>query len=230
LLLEHEFFPDTHTYKVRGNYVFSVSDILSLNGMRLMQGVPPEVLEWASQRGRMVHELVQAYEEDRELPEVTDEAYERFQFYLRWKGETGFTVCGPCERSIVYEHEGTGILVGGTPDLIGLIGSQLYVIDLKTSFRQSGKAKDMKILEWRAQTEGYRNGLEQDEEGWSKWGETSMHRMIVHLHPDCGIEVRGGPRKGYEEYPFHQDDSNLWHSMVTVAAAKLGAGHKVPGR
>jgi hypothetical protein len=194
--------------------------------------VPDEILEKAAQRGQMVHEVIQCYEEKVKLPPRTADAQERVKAYLRWKDKTGFIVCGPMERSIVYEHLGTGCLVGGTPDLIGRIGNDIWVVDLKTCFRQSGKAKQMKTLEWRLQTQSYFEALQEDEPLWRSLGKSAnqMKRAVLHLHPDCGIEKRGEERLGYEWNVFEQDDTDNWASAVRLAALKLANGHKRPDR
>lgn len=230
MLVPHEFNAEKHLYLVEKQFVLSTSAVLSLNGLGLYQGVPDSVMANAKRRGQELHAAVCAYEEDRQLPEMGEEAYERFLAYLRWKEDAGFQVCGPCERPIVYEHEGTGFLIGGTPDLIGTINGVLYVVDLKTCFRQSGKAQQQKTFEWRLQTQSYTEGLAQDDVMWETWGPQVMRRAIVHLHPDCGIVQRGEARLGYEQYLFTNDDADVWHAAVVMAQYKIANGHKLPDR
>ena len=200
-----------------------------MNGLRLFDGVPSEAVHHAKERGRMVHEVIQCIEMKVSLPPRTKEAQERVAAYLRFKQATGFEVCGPIERSLVYEHHATNMLIGGTPDMIGRIGSEVFVVDLKTCFRQSGKSKMMKTFEWRLQTQGYLEALQEDEELWTKLGK-QMKRAVLHLHPEAGIVSRGGPRLGYEFFPFESDDTDVWSAAVQMATAKLSNGHKVPDR
>lgn len=232
MLIPHTFSREGHAYRVRGQYVLSTSDILSLNGLCLFEGVPEETLVRASKRGQMVHETIQCLEEKVKLPPRTPEAQERVKSYLRWKDKTGFKICGPMERSLVYEHLGTESLVGGTPDLIGRIGNDIWVVDLKTCFRQSGQAKKMKTFEWRLQTQSYFEALQEDEPLWKSLGKAAnqMKRAVLHLHPDCGIEKRGEARLGYEWNPFEGDDTSAWDAAVRMATLKLGNGHKRPDR
>jgi hypothetical protein len=201
-----------------------------LNGLCLFDGVPAETVHHASDRGRMVHEVIQCIEEGVKLPGRTKEAQERVVSYLRWKEKTGFQVCGPMERSMVYEHHATNMLIGGTPDMIGRIGNQVWVVDLKTCFRQSGKAKMMKTFEWRLQTQSYLEALQEDDALWATLGEGPMKRAVLHLHPDCGISVRGGDRLGYEWNPFEMDDTLSWDAAVWMASLKIANGYKVPER
>lgn len=229
-LIPHTFDHERHIYQVPGEFVMATSDVLTLNGLCLFQGVPPSVLERASNRGTELHAAVCAYEEGKQIPPMVDEAYERFMAYLRWSEAVGFRCAGPCERPIVYQHEGTDQLIGATPDLMGFIGDDLYLVDLKTCFRQSGQAKKQKLFEWRLQTQSYKEGLLQDEELWETWGPCEMKRMVLHLHPDCGIVERGGKRLGWEQHLFPWDDSDLWNAAVLMAAAKLAHGHKWPER
>jgi hypothetical protein len=140
------------------------------------------------------------------------------------------------ERSFVYEHHATECLVGGTPDVPGIINDELWVVDLKTCFRQSGKAKMMKVFEWRLQTQSYLEAYQQDEEFWATMAQKypkvkkQMKRAVLHLHPDCGITTRGGERLGYEWNPFEQDDTLNWDAAVRMASLKIANGHKVPDR
>lgn len=231
-LIAHTFTREGHAYRVNGGYVLSTSDILTLNGLCLFEGVPAETLALASLRGQMVHEAVQCFEIQVELPKlprsVADDVRVRFAAYKRWKEKVGFEVCGPIERSIVYQHHGTDMLVGGTPDIIGKVNGEVFVVDLKTCARQSGKAKQMKMFEWRLQTQSYLEGLAEDEQLWKTID--GMKRGVLHLHPQCGIEVRGGERLGYEWNEFNQDDSAVWSAAVAMAQAKLSAGHPSPTR
>lgn len=229
MLIPHTFTRQGHAYRVRGNYVLSTSDILSMNGLCLFDGVPSEAVHHAKERGRMVHEVIQCIEMKVSLPPRTKEAQERVAAYLRFKQATGFEVCGPIERSLVYEHHATNMLIGGTPDMIGRIGSEVFVVDLKTCFRQSGKSKMMKTFEWRLQTQGYLEALQEDEELWTKLGK-QMKRAVLHLHPECGITVRGGARLGYEWIPFEMDDTEAWNAAVKMASLKIANGYKVPDR
>jgi hypothetical protein len=230
MLIPHTFTRQGHAYRVKGNYVLSTSDVLSLNGLCLFEGVPAETIAAASERGRMVHEVIQCIEEKVKLPGRTKEAQERVVAYLRWKEKVGFEVCGPLERSLVYEHHATNMLIGGTPDMIGRIGNEIWVVDLKTCFRQSGKAKMMKVFEWRLQTQSYLEALQEDEELWKRLGKVQMQRAVLHLHPECGITVRSGERLGYEWNPFEQDDTLAWDAAVRMASLKIANGHKVPDR
>jgi hypothetical protein len=234
MLIPHTFTREGHAYRVQGNYVLSTSDILSLNGLCLFDGVPDSIVAHASERGRMVHETIQCIEEKVKLPPRTREAQERVAAYLRFKQATGFEVCGPIERSMVYEHHATEMLVGATPDLIGRIGDEVFVTDLKTCFRQSGKAKIMKAFEWRLQTESYLECLQEDEELWKKLiamtKRKQVKRAVLHLHPECGITVRGGERLGYEWIPFEMDDTFSWDAAVRMASLKISNGYKIPDR
>jgi len=178
----------------------------------------------------MVHEVIQCIEMKVKLPPRTKEAQERVAAYLRFKQKTGFEVCGPIERSLVYEHHATDMLIGGTPDMVGRIGNDVWVVDLKTCFRQSGKSKMMKTFEWRLQTQSYLEALQEDDELWRNLGKKQMKRAVLHLHPECGITVRGGERLGYEWNPFEQDDTLSWDAAVRMASLKIANGYKVPDR
>ena len=87
----------------------------------------------------------------------------------------------------------------------------------------------MKTFEWRLQTQSYLEALQEDEELWTKLGK-QMKRAVLHLHPECGITVRGGARLGYEWMPFEMDDTEAWNAAVKMASLKIQNGYKVPDR
>lgn len=229
-MIPHTLDKKTHTYKVEGHFVWSVSDIISINGLSDYRSVPEAVLKKASERGDTLHQAVWDYEEKGESPDLDEHTSRYFRGYVRLRDEYDLQIVGPHERSIVYQHEGTDILIGGTPDLICLLRGELYVADLKSCFRQSGKAKAQKLLAWRLQTQGYWEALQTDQALWGQFKGQQMLRGVIHVHPDCGIETRGAERLGYEFHDFPMDDSLLWDGAIRMAQAKLSNGFEMERR
>lgn len=215
-LVPHTMDREAHVYRVPGHYVHSTSDILELSGLVDFHSIPKKRLDIASERGTTVHRAIEAYETGAAL-ELDGDIHERFTSFLRFREHADFQPVGPMERSIVYEHEGTGILIGGTPDVVAIVYGQLHVCDFKTSHRTSGKRKEQQHLAWRLQLESYREGLLQDEELWKRLPKMPMHRGVAHFHPKCGIVERGKPRLGYEWNPYKSDDALLWDWCVRAA-------------
>jgi hypothetical protein len=234
MLVPHTFDAEKHLYLVPERFTLSTTTVLKLNGLGIPPAViPNQTLDNAKMRGKQLDAAIQAYEEDRAIPEMGEEAYGCFMSYLRWKEDVGFRVCGPIQKSMVYQHEGTDFLVGMTPDIIGTIGNDsdsIWIVDTKACFRQSGKAQMQKAFDWRLQLQGYSEGLAQADELWETWGPRVIRKMVLHLNEECGIVKRGAPRTGYEQYVFPGDDSELWHAALVMAMAKLANGHKLPDR
>jgi len=123
------FDPATHTYRLGSRVLPHVTGVIK--PLEDYAGVPPSVLEWASERGRMVHEACQFLDED-DLdessldPEIAPyvEAYRRFLEEVRpeW-----YAIEQPV-HSDRYGYAGTLDRVGY---LTGLKRSPRAVVDLK---------------------------------------------------------------------------------------------------
>ena len=178
MLIDHTFDQEKHLYLVPKQFVMSTSAVIALNGLSDYGPVPKVVLGEASERGTEFHALIHALEMH-EPREVSDDMKPFLEGYLNFKAAFGFKRFGSMERSCVYQHPGTEILIGGTPDMTGFIDKQLYVIDLKTNYPAYGCAKQQKRLAWRLQTQSYAEILEADDV-------PNVKRAVVHCHPECG--------------------------------------------
>ena len=140
------FDPDTHVYLVDGQEVPSVTAILEPLH-RSYSKVNPAVLEYAANRGRAVHEALEAYDLTGELegyPEI--EGYLRA--YLEWQSIYRPVWIGV--EQIVY-HDYAGYI--GTLDRIGYLnGTEFAVVDIKTS-----QATKEALVSACLQTEAYAN-------------------------------------------------------------------------
>lgn len=121
------FDPDSHLYLVDGVAVPSVTEILSPLH-RSYGKVNPSVLEYAANRGKAVHEALEAYDLGGEL-EATPETAPYIQAYLDWVQVYKPTWTGV--EQIVFCEEGWYC---GTFDRMGYLNDgKLAIVDIKTS-------------------------------------------------------------------------------------------------
>lgn len=231
MLIEHTFDHKNHLYLVEGEFVLSTSSVIEMNGMRDMGSIPSAALEYAGHRGSAVHRAIQAYEEDRDVEDairqyelendcgVMETALERMTGYYRFRDKHELLLDGEMEKSYVYRHEGTEQLIGGTPDMPCTIDEHFFVLDVKTSFRNTGMAARQDMLKWKMQLQSY-------EEILTEGRQKAPQKGILHLHPQCGKQGKSLPPTGYEFHWVPSDDSLLWDSAIRVAMAKISHGYK----
>lgn len=214
-----------HVYKVEGNYCLATSDVLYLNGLSNYDGVPSHVLEKARNRGTNLHKAVQYFEEGTldvwQIKEEMPELYPYFQGYMRFRSEREFEPIPPQEKAIVYEHENTGQLVGCHIDMRGRVGNDLYIVDPKCTYPNSGAAKKQTYLRWRMQLQSYHEATMTDEQFWEEAGDGPIKKAILHLMKD-------GTYRFLDAWP--EDDALSWDAMVRVAQLKLANGYKRDNR
>lgn len=221
MLISHQFDAEKHLYLVPKQFVMSTSSVIALNGLSDYGPVPKVILSEASERGTAIHKMIQCYETGK--PFAENEFHQQyFDAYLRFKEDYGFKPTGTMERSCVYQHQGTEVFIGGTPDMTGFIDGKLFVVDIKTNFPTYGMAKKQKLLAWRLQTQSYAEIFEADDV-------PNINRAVVHCHPECG-KIRGQKPSGYEFHPFQIDDQHNWDSAIRMAFLKLANGFKLEER
>lgn len=248
MLIPHEFVADGHFYKPLGllEWCFATSDVIELNGMSDFNQVPPKNLAHAALRGTLLHSMIEDLETGSKTPYVEmdgsqawKEASERVEAYFRFKDKHSVRPIA-MERTMVYRHAGTEVLIGVTPDLYGFVSCEcealycplrgldnaLSVIDIKTCHKQYGEKMKQLRLKWWAQTQSQSEALEADDELWGEIHRpTCIEKIVLHLHPDCG-KIRGSEPTGFEIHRFG-DGQFLWDSMIRVAKEKLAHGYKV---
>lgn len=121
-----EFIPESHAYKLDGQYLPSVTTIIK--DMGLYGDVTTYFTDYARERGSLVHRIIEWYlsgelDEDTIDPSLAPyfAAWKRFQY------ETGF-VSTITEQPMASEiHR-----FAGTPDHIGKFNGSMSVVDVKT--------------------------------------------------------------------------------------------------
>lgn len=230
VILAHTFEEETHTYRVPGQFVLSTSDIISLNGLADYRSIPKAVLDHASWRGKQLHLAIQFFEEDNDVPEMPAEVIPYFQGYCKFKIDYDFEPVGEIEKEMVYVHPGTEQAVGCTIDLRGTVKGKPFILDAKTSAKQSGKAKAQKLLAWRLQLSSYKEGTDMDYPWWKLIADLGLDTSDASPAGKGIVQVN--KEGGYEFHDFSRavDDDMLWDSAVRLAMAKLANGYQLERR
>lgn len=216
----------THSYRVEGHYTLATSDIISLNGLSDYVQVPDSVLDNAKWRGTQLHRAIHFFEEgDLDIAAVPEEVMPYLRAYMKFRTQMDFEPLS-MEHALVYEHAGTGNMVGCTIDLRGFVRGKLYIVDPKCTYPNSGSAKKQTHLRWRMQLQSYTEGTWQDEKFWERAGEAGnapIGRAILHLKKDGEfIETRD-----FLDFTECDDELN-WDAAVRMAFLKLASGYKKP--
>lgn len=128
------FLPDTHQYYWRGEKVPCVSDLCKMIDCIAMQGIPPQVLLNASDRGTRVHEVTEDYEYgllemDNEWVEDNEDIQPYVNAYISWYNNDNDSIPIATEEAIYSDVTG----LAGTVDLVKERNGELWLIDKKTS-------------------------------------------------------------------------------------------------
>lgn len=236
MLVEHEFDHENHIYKVKNEFCLATGDVIEMNGLSDLSMIPLEMVKHAGHRGSALHEAVMAYETGCDVgdtlsgydqvndTEVAEEAFERFRFYLRWRADHEVKIVGKMEEPRVYRHEGTGQLIGGTPDFPCEIDGEYFILDLKSSHKNYGQKGLQDHLKWKIQLQSYKEAIEAE---FEEMDPARINKAILHLHPTCGKNGVKGEQSGFEFHHFQTDDAFILDGMIRVAVAKLAHGHKL---
>lgn len=140
-----EFCATTHSYRVDGKTIPSVTQVLSV--LYSFSMVAPDVLEHARQRGVAVHRAVQLDIDDDLVEEsVPAEIAGYLKAWRAFRADCGLTQAdfGEPERPLYHP----ALRFAGTPDITLCMNKRWAVLDVKT-------AADLSPV-WALQTAGYR--------------------------------------------------------------------------
>lgn len=218
------FVEETHTYHVPGHYVLATSDVLDLAGLVNHGSVPAGILETARWRGTSLDECVVFFEEGKlDWESIPPEVMPYFKAYLRFRQEKDFEPM-LVQRGIVYEHEGTGQMIGTTLDLAGPVCGDLFIVDTKCTYPYSGSAKKQQDLKWRMQLQSQWEAMMQNDEFWADAlpvHNKGIRKAILHLKKDAT----------YDFLEFSgQDEALNWDACVRMAMLRLSNGWKRSGK
>jgi hypothetical protein len=167
---------DGHLYRLPSGEVRpSITQMMSRVGIYDYSHVPPEILENARRRGSNVHKWCAEFDIHGWVDEtwIAEDEMGYFEAWLKFRRETKIVIRKvetPMLRPIA------GVLVGGTPDVIGFIGATLFTVE-----RKACRAKHPG---WAIQTALQ----EMLETGKTRVGH--MGRMSVQLKPDGNYSAK----------------------------------------
>ncbi len=185
---------DTSAYKINGQRVPSVTEVLQLADVSIYGGVPPDVLETARIRGHRVHEWTEWYDSDRSTDPPDRAGIEGYcAAYRAFMLDTRFKVLSA--EGVVLNKT---YLYAGRYDRVGVfsVAASRTVLDIKCVAALSVITK--------LQLSGYRMALKKVE-----------HRAALQLKPDGTYRL--------EHYTSPEDDHDFL-SCVRVAHFKLRHG------
>lgn len=131
-----EFDAATHTYRLDGEPIPSVTTVLKSVGLVAYSHIPQEVLQEAAQRGTAVHKALELLDRGELVRETIDPSLEGYIVaYERFLSDSAF-VPGHIEHRVfhgLYRY-------AGTLDRTGMLGGSLVVLDFKTGLALPGHA------------------------------------------------------------------------------------------
>ena len=101
---------ETHTYYYDGVKAISVTQILQRKFNKKYDGIDPDILKRAAERGSYYHQCVEMYEKY-----GIEAEHQEFKSYLELKDRYRFEVL-ECELPIVFEYK--GLVICGQTDLL----------------------------------------------------------------------------------------------------------------
>src|SRR3990167_7581540 len=134
--MELTFDAETHTYRIDGRVVPSVTQILSAAGLTNFAGIDPAILAAAAQRGTFVHQSIEMFDaDDLDFDELDPALKGYVAAYAKWKAEAMW-VPQSHEQAVCDPVRG----YAGTLDQVGLMGFVPYIIDIKSGdvYRSAG--------------------------------------------------------------------------------------------
>lgn len=171
MLDSHDFSYDDDLHEYRNGVGIvrpSVTQTLKVGGVIDYSMVPPAILENARRRGTNVHRWTCEYDKHGSIDEtwLQEDEVPYFEAWMKFRSESKFVITNieePMLRTIA------GMEVGGTPDRVGFLGRNKFVLDIKCCrARHAG---------WALQVGAYEMMLT----GRPRVGH--MGRMIVQLFP-----------------------------------------------
>lgn len=205
VLPELEFEEETHTYRLRGQEVPSVTQILKYLPTNDYASVPDYILANAAARGTAVHEAIEFYvqygveEYEEEYAPYVD-AFKTF-----WDGLGGAVALGN-EIPVYYDDtddeslkELYGLPYAGTLDMLAAVGEEIWLLDFKCT---SSVSKGLK-KKYALQLEAYSQALR-------KFGIVVDKKKVVQL-------LKDGKHRVYE---FPSDDAYSWSVFRSLRAVK----------
>jgi hypothetical protein len=186
---------ETHTYKLDGVIIPSVTQILNESGLVNLDWIDADLLAETADLGQKVHSTTELYDtQDLDFNKLHPTLKNYLDGWIKFKKDYDFI---PMEIEMQLSHP--VYRYAGRIDRVGFIGKDLTVVDIKSGTKQKVHA---------LQTAGYKCLYDVDK----KKIEQIKRRICVYLNQD-GYEV--------EEYKSAQD-INVFLSALTITNYKRG--------
>ena len=175
-----DFQEKTHTYKLNGQVIPSVTTIMKPLSDNKYSTVRADVLENAANKGSIVHNAIENYLKFG-IEDISEEYKPYFLAFLEFLSDKQPTILAT-ETKVYHKH----LRYAGTVDLVCIINGEVYLIDYKTT------AVLIEMLT-KVQLEAYAKALESHEFKVDK-------KAILHLKKDGT----------YRFEPHDNNDSECW--------------------
>jgi hypothetical protein len=142
---------EKHEYQLNGVVIPSVTQIIN-SVLRPFEKINPAVLERAAWRGTCIHKMIELFELGTlDMSTVDHQFVPYLEAWKKFKAESGFEV----EQSLIERPMVHSVFrYGLKPDLVGMLGRNFVVLDIK-----SGDIQIATALQTAAYQEGINNGL-----------------------------------------------------------------------
>ncbi len=183
---ELEFVEETHTYKLNGLVIPSVSTIIKPLSDFKYKGINKDTLDKAADKGTEVHNSIENWLKY-EIEDITMERKPFFDAFLKWWSAHDIQIVS--SESRLYHKF---MMYGGTNDLLAYVDGVLTLIDYKTTYT---------VLEMVCgpQLEAYKQALQSH-------GIYVERKMILHLRKDGT----------YKEIYFPDKDPVCWQVFAAL--------------
>lgn len=175
-----EFEEETHTYRLDGILIPSVSAIMEPLSRVKYTGISESTLKRAANKGTAVHNAIENWLKFG-IEDVSAEHQGYFEGFKQWKSAVSPEIIGSeihlCHRLMRY---------GGTADLLAYIENDLVLVDIKTTYTISDMTCGVQL-------EAYAQAL-------SSMGVGIQRKIILHLKRDGKFDVREYPAPDAERW------------------------------
>lgn len=162
----------THTYYLDGQVIPGVTQ--TIDQLTSFAGIPPEVLEYASERGRLVHRATELYDnENLDFGSLDPVLVPYLDAWIKFKKESGFIPIN-IEQIVFHKRH----RYAGTLDRAGILYDHESVLDIK-AVAVLGDHTGVQLA-----------GYQEAENSTRKKADHIRHRYAVQLKPDGTYRLR----------------------------------------
>jgi len=137
---EFKFEEESHTYTLGGKPIVSATGLMKENGLYGQLDFVTDEHLW---RGKMIHEMMEMHHQGiLDVAKLEDEIRGYHRAWLKFVGETGFRPLG-FEKKMFHPV----LKFGATPDVWGLVATELWILDYKHGIVQNSTAIQLALYQ-----------------------------------------------------------------------------------